>query len=84
MAIKVTLGATENTQQEKPFPKLMIDRIGYECGIKHNRCLIVFFEKPSCGTVIQTSTSWPIGCYSDAWIDEAFVDYNEPITIQNL
>jgi hypothetical protein len=76
MAIKVTLGATENTQQEKPFPKLM----------KGSDELIVFFYVYEKGTVIQDplEPDFVVGEYDDNWDMSAFTDYNEPITIQNL
>jgi hypothetical protein len=76
MAIKVTLGATENTQQEKPFPKLM----------KGSDQLIVFFYAHEKGTVIQdpVDPDWEVGEYDDNWVMSDFTDYNEPITIQNL
>ena len=77
MAIKVKLGATENTQQEKPFPKLMIS-------IDQGR--IVFFTEPSCG--FQINTIFTHGDrsphFSKSWFMRHFTDYNEPITIQNL
>mgnify|MGYP000296441131 FL=1 len=77
MAIKVTLGATENTQQEKPFPKLMASE-----GEK----FVVLFTKSKCGFVVLDSDDEdirPIGYYSENWVMNLFTDYNEPITIQN-
>jgi len=75
MAIKVMLGATKNTQQEKPFPKLM----------KGEDELIVFFYAYEKGTVIQdpVNPEWKAGQYYDNWDMLGFSDYNEPITIQN-
>jgi len=81
MAIKVTLGATENTQQEKPFPKLMVvaEKNLPDTGI------IVLFEKESNGTVVYTPNDYRVlGYSSDAFLMQCFTDYNEPITIQNL
>jgi hypothetical protein len=74
MAIKVTLGATENTQQEKPFPKLMKNKKG---------CIrLVFNEKSSIVIVSATSENAPF--FSDCFNINSFWDFNEPITIQNL
>jgi hypothetical protein len=85
MAIKVTLGATENTQQEKPFPKLMIstthgNRIVLATG-KHNGgdyqvLRISGFGSEIDGTMFEKFSLFEKG--------HQFVDYNEPITIQNL
>jgi len=76
MAIKVTLGATEKTQQEKPFPKLMVAK---------NTGRVVFFLEPNNGvqlnTIFEHDDKEPH--YDDSWIMSDFTDYNEPITIQN-
>ena len=78
MAIKVTLGATENTQQEKPFPKLMkSEKSG----------AIVYFIKRGCGLVVVESKGKIGGTFESepfGWDTSIFTDYNEPITIQNL
>lgn len=73
MAIKVTLGATENTQQEKPFPKLMIASKGIWIG---NVC---FFEKHMEGMLIGPEEFG----YASNFNMGDFEDYNEPITLQN-
>jgi hypothetical protein len=82
MAIKVTLGATENTQQEKPFPKLMKCINGWAKGS------IVYFISESAGIRLTQSTegdgSIPT-CMEIVYNFPIsnFTDYNEPITIQN-
>jgi hypothetical protein len=75
MAIKVTLGATENTQQEKPFPKLMVST-------KSN--IIVFMLSKGVGVSLSAKAPYEFGYYTDEWASDNFTDYNEPITIQNL
>ena len=75
MAIKVTLGATENTQQKKPFPKLM------EC--TSGAVWLMFAETK--GMYIKGG----VGDFQPLHINHyfnlrEFTDYNEPITIQNL
>jgi hypothetical protein len=75
MAIKVTLGATENTQKEKPFPKLMKSTIS---------SAIVYFTEIECGLVVVEGEEG--GSFNSApygWDMAIFTDYNEPITIQN-
>jgi hypothetical protein len=76
MAIKVKLGATENTQQEKPFPKLM----------KHEDGTITFFSSFEKGTHIYAVKELEhiIGITTNGISMSKFTDYNEPITIQNL
>lgn len=76
MAIKVKLGATENTQQEKPFPKLMkSERSG----------AIVYFTKRGCGlVVVESENGGDFNSQPYGWDTAVFTDYNEPITIQNL
>jgi hypothetical protein len=76
MAIKVTLGATEKTQQEKPFPKLMIS-IDYGA--------VVLFESYGSGTVLiqGKGTRKAFFYYENGFNMGYFTDYNEPITIQN-
>lgn len=78
--IKVTLGEAK-TQEEKLFPKLMVAKklATYDEGI------IVLFECEKSGVVLRTvptSSKW-IGYYSDSFVMDCFIDYNEPITIQN-
>jgi hypothetical protein len=80
MAIKVTLGATENTQQEKPFPKLMKDQEGE----------IYYFVRDRYGLPL-TNKCGGFWSYNDSDFSNfsscshlTFTDYNEPITIQNL
>ncbi len=76
MAIKVKLGATENTQKEKPFPKLMISEA---------QGRIVFFIEPKVGVQINTvfSDYEPNPHFSEDWDMRIFTDYNEPITLIN-
>jgi hypothetical protein len=81
MAIKVTLGATENTQQKKPFPKLMKqvdgDILIYVLTPPNEKgeCAVVYLnrymENPYRKTFLLNGVS-------------RYTDYNEPITIQNL
>jgi hypothetical protein len=80
MAIKVTLGATENTQQEKPFPKLMIANL-------RGSIILATGEdgKGYLGTLLHKGESGDtLGEYSTIWDKRLYTDYNEPITIQNL
>jgi hypothetical protein len=72
--INVTIG--ESKPQEKPFPKLMIATKGAWKG------LVCFFEEPEKGFLINGKSSLTIG-YADNFIMEQFVDFNEPITLQN-
>ena len=79
MAINVMLN--EQNSQEKKFPKLMIacKNAGSDDGI------IVLFTEASVGTVIKTvkSSEKYISYQSSNFYMECFIDYNEPITIQN-
>lgn len=76
MAIKVTVGE-QKTQNEKPFPKFM--KLN-----NHPSKLIVLFKKHKRGTVLfSTSNHWEIADTSDDFDMSQFVDYNEPITLQN-
>lgn len=76
MAIKVTLGATENTQKKKPFPKLMINndtgRIVYFLSERKGICIVSGNSNES-----RTDHFW------EEWAMSFFTDYNDPITIQN-
>ena len=75
MAIKVVLGATENTQQEKPFPKLMISQYGD-----------VFYMVRDRYGLPLTDGDWAFdrGNFADfSGTTHKFTDYNEPIIIQN-
>jgi hypothetical protein len=74
MAIKVTLGATENTQQE--YPKLMQSP---ECDY------ILLMTDEISGTVVWSKfPPFPVGYYLHSWNLSNFKPFNEPITIQNL
>lgn len=66
---------TNETQEPKPFPKLM------QSTLKR----VVLFSKESCGVLMEgDETSFAkIGEYANCWGMESFTDYNEPITIQN-
>lgn len=72
--IKVTLG--EANTQEKPFPKLMI---ATDTG------RIVFFICERKGFQLNTvdRKTFKEQHYSEYWSMTRFVDYNEPITLQN-
>lgn len=75
--IKVTL--SEKPQQEsKPFPKLMI-------ATNDKRTNIVLFEKYGVGVLVKGENEIVKNgqSYSN-WLMDAFTDYNEPITLQNL
>jgi hypothetical protein len=75
MAIKVALGATENTHQEKSFPRVMKNRI-------HG--FILFMTNYSEGIVLHSKDNQLlVGYLSKNWIWKDLVDYNDPITIQN-
>lgn len=74
--IKVTIGDEPIQNNVKPFPKLM----------KSHRGSIVLFhcnEKGIC-LVMGKDTSTFVGEYCGTWKMDAFTDYNEPITIQNV
>ena len=72
MAIKVTLGATEKTQQDKPFPKLMMSK----------GCRIIFMTSDSIGFQLNDAVGDKPHFYKK-WVIEDLFDYNDPITIQN-
>ncbi len=78
--IKVTLGAAE-TQEEKPFPKLMI-RNGYE---SYTLIFAISQKDDNLKGVCLASNCKKdqIGEYSETWVFSVFIDYNTPITIQN-
>ena len=75
--IKVTLGEVK-TQEEKPFPKLMIG--------KYN-CIILAIDEDEghyYGTLIyKGSSDDTLGEFSYQWKKKYFSDYNDPITLQN-
>lgn len=78
MAVKVTIGESK-TQNEKPFPKLMVNRYGcirlvYECGSS----VILKSAQNAEGSWFESRINAP----SD-WDISDFTDYNEPITLQN-
>lgn len=80
--IKVQIGESK-TQEEKPFPKLMLCTDGWAKGA------VVLFFKPEVGVRLSKATE---GDGSDPMFKELttsfnmskFTDFNEPITIQNL
>lgn len=82
MAINVTLGKPKTkTQEEKPFPKLMIGDDGITI-------IEVLSEPNNQGRVpVIHRAGLSKGRYTDSFrlFDGAvkFMDYNEPITIQN-
>ena len=67
--INVTLGEVK-TQEEKPFPKLMISDSG----------IIVYFTSNRCGIALNDEL---LTDYSEEWNMQFFTDYNEPVTLQN-
>lgn len=76
MAIKVTLGEAQ-TQEEKPFPKLMISKVTGN---------IVLFHSNKKGTVVflgENNGTYCLGEYRDDLNIGNFTDYNEQITLQN-
>jgi hypothetical protein len=77
MAVNVTIGES-NTQDEKPFPKLMIHKDG----------TITRFERIGAGVHVWASkTITDRGCIMwDKLIDinmSEYTDFNEPLTLQN-
>ena len=72
--IKVTVGE-QKTQSEKPFPKLMKNKI-------HGFVLLVTeYEN---GTVIYCPANYyKVGHTSTSWVHSQLEDLNEPITLQN-
>lgn len=80
MAINVTLGGV-NTQKEKQFPKLMAVKSGHP-----SEGTVVFFVSSRKGFLIKGFGNYEnanAGLYLSNWNDDAFTDFNEPITIQN-
>ena len=76
MAIKVTV-SEQKTQNEKPFPKVM--KLN-----NHQSELIVLFNSHKSGTVLYSKyNQWEIADISDDFDIKQFIDYNEPITLQN-
>ena len=71
----ITVKTTEVKKEPKPFPKLM----------KSEKGNVVLFIDEDCGTLIIPSptNSEKTGFYHELWEIGEFVDYNEPITIQN-
>jgi hypothetical protein len=85
MAIKVTLGATENTQQQKPFPKLMISKDGRRIVFATGKRNGPNYEVLRITGFLDTSVNMTITDRFDLFSEgNEFTDYNEPITIQNL
>lgn len=74
--IQVTTNEADKIKSEKPFPKLMISKVGK----------IVLFEKEGKGVVIRTTEGsiYENGEHSKIWDMDRFADYNEPVTIQNV
>lgn len=71
--INVTLGEVK-PQSPKPFPKLMI--------AKDVKGFIVLFYNSTTGVCVTKSGHYDVGeLYKSG--SELFIDYNEPITIQN-
>lgn len=81
MAIKVTLGKEKT--QEKPFPKLMISDLGQVIlAIGQNN----EDERPDLivGVLVHSNGYEILGNgFTKNWHGDSFIDYNEPITIQN-
>lgn len=77
MAIKVKVGE-QNTQKEKPFPKLMTCQDG----------VIYYFIRKGYGLPIANwdEEKWEQfeTITADNWDEEGLIDYNEPITLQNI
>jgi hypothetical protein len=67
----------ENEQEKKSFPKLM--------RLKHAGGLFLFFSEKECfyidGKDLQM---WSTGEHASGINVSEFVDYNEPVTIQNI
>lgn len=78
--IKVTLGASEETPKEKPFPKLMKSPVGTIVLFytKYTGILLVAKDDED-GRPLLVRIAEP---YTNLDISR-FTDYNEPITIQN-
>jgi hypothetical protein len=81
MAITITVGEPK-TQEVKPFPKLMISKIGQ---ILYAQCLNPNDERSIVGMLIHTN-GYAIDEYnfSQYWCAYSFTDYNQPITLQNV
>jgi hypothetical protein len=71
MAVKTIVLAEKN--RLKPYPKLMQADSG----------LVVLFENPCCGMVVVASTKYRVGHYSAGWASSSFIDFNNPITLEN-
>lgn len=75
--INVTLHNEQKEVEVKPFPKLMIGIGPYKGGI-------VYFVKHSVGIGLKFGGDVvSITSFEDNWPMRYFVDYNEPLTIQN-
>ena len=75
MAIKTLINAIKSMKKE--YPKLMI----YEDAGR-----VILFSEHRTGIVVDAGndgTSLPVGTYSYCWDAVLYVDYNEPIIIQN-
>ena len=73
MSIKVT----DTKRISNDFPKLMKQ--------KNNHNLVVLFGEERCGTIIRESeSSEHIGFYSKNWNLNDFVDFEGPITLENI
>lgn len=74
MAIEVKVGELK-TQEEMPFPKLMMSTIDNK---------VYLFLKPTIGVPLDckgdftTASEW-----AEDWNMEHFIDHNEPITLRN-
>ena len=77
--IQVKINEREQEPQQKPFPKLMITTS--DSNVKDR---IILFTSETHGVVINVGSlsSCYAGEYGE-WNSNVFVDYNEPITIQN-
>ena len=74
MPIKSTVG--ECTVRTQAYPKIMRNT---------KNDLVVLMNHSGIGMVIATgSLHLPIGYYSDGWEIQFFVDYNKPITLENV
>lgn len=74
MAIEVTVGEPK-TQEEKPFPKLMLNV---------EKDYVILANSDCSGTIVWSIyPDFKVGLYKDRWIIKNFSDFNEPITLKN-
>jgi len=70
MKTKIT---NQASQQEKPFPKLMIDKDGE----------VFLMKDQSTGTIVHSFFKENIGTHNDTWDMRTFKDFTGEVTLSN-